>query len=309
MKIACIAQRQTVPKGGIPAYEAMISALKADGHEIKHHQSPIPADMCLLWSVQFRNPKRREIYDWYRSQGIPVLVIEVGALNRNTLWRVGLNNIDWTAEFGLRQPLETGRYKNIGLNPRPWREDRGERILITLQNDKCANWPYTYSSYEWLIETIRMLKRHTDRKITVRPHPRKRDPIPPEVQRSKGVTVEIPKLEGGGVDRTDFQTMLKSTWAVINVSSNPAVEAVLSGIPAFVASNNLASPVCETDIRRIEHPVLPKRKDWLNRVAHTEWTVEEIRAGIPWQRIKPYVKAATSPATVTDHSQGTAQGR
>lgn len=289
MKIACIAEHKTVPVGGQPAYKAMQEALKADGHYIQHHQSPFPADLCLLWSVQFRFPKRREIFNYYRQRNIPILVIEVGALNRNVLWRVGLNNIDWTAEFGLDQPLETDRWKKLGIDAQPWRENRGDTVLITLQNDKCPNWPFEYGSYDWLEETVQILKRHTDRPIIIRPHPRKRDPISPAVQRTKGVTVEMPKLIKGALDETDYQKVLKSTWAVINVSSNSAVEAVLSGVPGFVAPNNLASPVCETDVRRIEQPILPKRKEWLNRVAHTEWSVEEIRAGIPWQRLKPHL--------------------
>ena len=288
MDIACIAEKSLVPRGGTEPYNAMKSALKDDGHTIITANSPVQADLCLLWSVQFRVPKRQKIFDWYRKRGIPVLIIEVGALQRNILWRVALNNIDNTGQYGLGQPQDPQRPNDLGINLEPWRYERGENIYICLQNDRCANWPHSENLNQWLINTVRKLRRTTERPIVIRPHPRKREPIPPEVTHTQNVRVEIPQVKNTDPDGTDFQRILDDAWAVVNVSSNPGVEAVISGVPVFVAHNNLAASVGRTDVRRIENPVMPDRTDWLQDMIHREWSIDEIRQGIPWQRIKPY---------------------
>jgi hypothetical protein len=39
-------------------------------------------------------------------------------------------------------------------------------------------------------------------------------------------------------------------------------------------------------LKDIEQPLMPPREQWANKLAYTEWTVPEIREGLPWNRIR-----------------------
>jgi hypothetical protein len=87
-------------------------------------------------------------------------------------------------------------------------------------------------------------------------------------------------------DDTNFKKILQSTWAVVNHSSNPAMESVIHGIPVFVSEDSLCYDVGNHTFADIEHPAMPDRTNWSSQLAYTEWTIDEIRLGEPWQRIR-----------------------
>ena len=41
------------------------------------------------------------------------------------------------------------------------------------------------------------------------------------------------------------------------------------------------------DLADIEKPWMPDRTAWLEDIAHTEWTVDELASGYPLQRLLP----------------------
>ena len=96
----------------------------------------------------------------------------------------------------------------------------------------------------------------------------------------------MPKRDWTTYDDTDFKKILKSTWAVVNHSSNPAMEAVFNGIPVFVSESSLSHDVGNTNVADILHPAMPARQNWCNWLSYTEWTTDEIRSGLPWARIR-----------------------
>ena len=64
------------------------------------------------------------------------------------------------------------------------------------------------------------------------------------------------------------------------------MESVFNGIPVFVSESSLCYDVGNSSITDIEHPAMPNRQQWANKLAYTEWTTDEIRDGIPWRRIR-----------------------
>jgi hypothetical protein len=129
----------------------------------------------------------------------------------------------------------------------------------------------------WLKDTVDHLRNFTNRPIVVRPHPRQSVVMP------TGVTVQQPhKL---ATDSFDFDSALTDTWAVVNHNSGPGSQAIIAGVPAFVGLSSLASSVGNLTMGNIENPIRPDREQWLNQVAHTEWTVDEIATGLPLARL------------------------
>jgi len=73
---------------------------------------------------------------------------------------------------------------------------------------------------------------------------------------------------------------------VVNHSSNPAMEAVINGIPVFVSADSLCYEVGNHSLTQINNPKMPDRTEWANRLSYTEWFEDEIDKGLPWQRIR-----------------------
>jgi len=261
-----------------PVWNAVKSGLSKLGHTVDENN--IDTDIPVIWSLLWhgRMIKNKIIWDKFRSQNKKVLVIEVGGIKRNTTWKVGINGINRLADFGPKNN-DDARATQLGLNMRPWRT-QGEHILLCLQHDKSEQWKDMPSLEQYVLDTVKQIRQHTDRKIIVRSHPRC---ILPAQLRLDNVVYEMPKQIENTYD--DFDLNFANAWAVVSWSSNPGIHAVLNGIPAFVGEQSLAYDIANHDFSTINSPKTPDRQQWLNDYAHTEWTIEEIAQGIPFSRL------------------------
>lgn len=74
---------------------------------------------------------------------------------------------------------------------------------------------------------------------------------------------------------------LTGAWAVVAFNSNAGVEATLAGIPAFAADPGaMGYSILNHDLSTIESPAMPDRTGWLYDLAYTQWTLDEIAAGM-----------------------------
>jgi hypothetical protein len=94
-------------------------------------------------------------------------------------------------------------------------------------------------------------------------------------------------------DSFDFDSALRNAWAVINWNSGPGVQAVINGVPAFVGPTSLATPVANLDLTKIENPSRPDRSQWVDLIASTEWTLEELITGYPIKRLLSAIPGQT----------------
>jgi hypothetical protein len=219
----------------------------------------------------------RRVWDSCQLRGKPVIVLEVGGIKRGTTWKVGLNGINRDAYFGDCGNNES-RAQELGLKTKPWRTD-GEYILICGQHDKSLQWQNQPSMSNWFLQTYDEIRKHTDRPIIFRPHPRCR--LPAIEYGLKYVYRQEPKHIDGTYD--DFDMDFNNVWTTVSYSSNPGIHSIIAGIPSFVSNHSLAYPVAnDIDfLHDIESPLMPDRQQWLNDYAHTEWTTEEIAQGLP----------------------------
>ena len=154
-------------------------------------------------------------------------------------------------------------------------------MCIRDRHNKSHQWRNQKSVQTWLFESIDLLRQYTNRKIIIRPHPR--CPIPGIQYEFKNVVVQNPQHVQGTYDDFDFDPT--NAYAVVNWSSNPATQAVMTGGPVFVVPDSLAYDVGNTNLATINNPRMPDRTQWLNDIAHTEWRIEEISQGIPIKRL------------------------
>jgi len=259
-------------------WEAVQSGLQRLGHSVDQNNldTEVPVIWSLLWNG--RMTKNKSVWEHFRSKNKNVLVVEVGGIKRNTTWKVGLNGINRAGDFGPKNN-NNDRVKQFNLDLKPWRTD-GEHILVCLQHTKSEQWKNMPTQEQYVIDTVNTIRKHTDRKIIIRSHPRCVLQNPPILE---NVNYEIPKQIANTYD--DFDLNFSNAWAVVSYSSNPGIHAVLNGIPAFVGEQSLAYDVANTDFSTVNSPKTPARQQWLNDYTHTEWTIEEIAQGTPFSRL------------------------
>jgi len=241
-------------------------------------------DIAVIWSVlwQGRMQSYKKIWDRYRNAGKPVVVIEVGGLLRNISFKIGINGINRDADFA-NQTFDDQRWPLFKHELRPW-NPTGDLIVICGQHDASEQWKGLPKMSTWIEQQITEIRKYTTRPILVRPHPR--NTITFDENKFKNVKVRLPKKDYMTYDDTDFKATLERTWAVVNHSSNPAMEAVIKGIPVFVSESSLCHDVGNTKLADINTPAMPNRLTWANQLAYTEWFADEIEQGLPWARIR-----------------------
>ncbi len=265
-----------------PVFAAFTQGAKKIGHEVVEHD--ITADVMVIWSVLWHGKmeQNKKIWDTAKKLKKPILVLEVGCLKRNETWKVMLNHINNRGFFGLDWDVIPGRAKKLGLQLTPWTMN-GYNILICGQHSKSEQWVGMPHPVEWLKSTVDAIKKNTDKPIVFRPHPR--DWHWAANFKYKDVRVKIPKQISGTYDDFDFDQDLKNSWAVVNPSSNTGIQSIINGIPAFVTIDSLAVSVGNVDFERLDNPLRPKREDWFEWLAYSEWTLDEIAEGTPIYRL------------------------
>ena len=260
-----------------PVFDAFAHSLVDSGHTVVYNDST--ADVNVIWSVLWNGRMARNEAVWQQHK--PIIVLEVGGIKRGTTWKVGLNGINRDAYFG-DMGNGSDRTTLLNLEVKPWRTD-GEYILVCGQHDKSLQWQNMPRMSNWFLQTYDEIRKHTDRPIIFRPHPRCRLE---HIERGlKHVYRQEPQHVNGTYD--DYDMGFDNIHCTISYSSNPGIHSVIAGVPSFVSTHSLAYDV-GNDIdflHDIENPMQPDRQQWLNDYAYTEWTVEEISQGLPFKRL------------------------
>lgn len=264
-----------------PVFDAFATSLHSAGHTVTVNDWD--CDVAVIWSVLWfgRMAGNQKVWEHFRAINKPVIVLEVGGIQRGTTWKVGINGINSDANFGAKGNDST-RADLLGLEAKRWTND-GQHILVCGQHDKSLQWQGMPRMSNWFLNTYDEIRKHTDRPIVFRPHPRCRlDHI------ERGLR-HVYRQEPNHINDTydDFDLDFNNVWATVSYSSNPGIHSILNGVPAFVGTSSLAYDV-GNDIdflHDIEEPHMGARQHWLNNYAHTEWTIEEISQGLPLKRL------------------------
>tara|TARA_R110000772_G_scaffold95115_1_gene193295 strand:- start:4154 stop:5005 length:852 start_codon:yes stop_codon:yes gene_type:complete len=248
------------------------------------------ADVAVIWSILFsgRMRQNKQVWDHFKSQNKPIIVIEVGSIFRDKTWRVGIGGINNLANFANKEHLDIKRVDKFKLRVRPYKKS-GEFITIATQRQDSSQWDGMPPTDVWIKNNVDQIKKYTDKPIIIRPHPRDK------ITNWKKLAAKLPELyfdvpvSTGIGDAVNFKDILDRTWCVINHSSGPALEAVLDGVHVYTGAASFAYPLSIRNWKDLENPPRIDRTEWLHEFVHTEWWTEEIKEGIPWNRLRPYL--------------------
>jgi len=272
-----------LPGNASEVYPQLLEAIGATDTVV---ENSMDADAALIWSVLWygKMSANKRVWDHYRAQNKPVIVIEVGGLIRNETWKLGINGINRDADFALEEYMPDDRANKLGIVLKPWQQE-GEYVLVCGQHGHSEQWRYMPDMDTYYRNTITEIRKHTDKPIVVRSHPRFRESLhwSCDVQwyKDNDVTWNIPKHIQQTYDSFDLEHMLKHTHFCVSHSSNAGLTSVIQGVPAVVSEHSLAWDVSTTMGQWLSKP---ERHNWLNRLCYVEWRADEI--GVQWQRIR-----------------------
>lgn len=257
-----------------PVFDAVKQGCERLGHTIVDSQE----NLAVIWSVLWmgRMQANQAVYEQCLKKNIPVLIVEVGNLRRNHTWRLSLENINGLGYFANDTEIDSHRAKKLGVTLRDPDLERNQHIVLACQHKRSLQWKNMPATEQWVQESVAAIRKYTDRKIIVRPHPRNliRLSLP-------GVEVQLPKKIKDSYDNFDIDY---NCYCLVNYNSGPAVQAAIFGTPVICDQSSLAYPVSDV-IENINQPTLPDRQQWFDKLCYTEWTVDEIQQGIPLVRL------------------------
>lgn len=175
---------------------------------------------------------------------------------RETYFRVSKNRLQHSGEM---DETDGSRWASLGLDFEAWREP-GEHIVVCPASDQFMRLAAGYTG-NWKADILAELSRYTKRPIRFRPW-----------------------MANKGVAYKTLPADLEGAWALVTYTSASAITALRCGIPAVVTAEDCISrPMARTSVADIECPYFPEyRERWAMVVADNQWTVQEMRDGLPF---------------------------
>jgi len=268
------------------------------------------ADVLVQTNIKGGKKERKlgHIYQYVLDSNKPFICLESAVFRRNMPDPPHVNAYhrwNWSSYF-----RDEGIYNNKNCPPDRWKQiqktqridikdwkTKGDYVLLVLQrpgDTSLKNLISIHGSYENFITfTVNEIRKYTDRKIVVRPHPSRRlwqleiikkcnlkDVIISENKSREGM------LSGGDQLYADF----KNAWAVVGFNSNALTESVCEGIPTFsMCPSSMAWECSNKTLKLIEQPKMFDRQQWLNNLGYCQWTEKECFDGVPWQHLKKVI--------------------
>lgn len=254
----------------VPVMQAILDSLRSAGHTME--QNSLDADAAVIWSALWygRMAPNKKVYEHYRAQNKPVIIVDVGALYRGETWKIALNHINRLGYYGHTENLDMDRPSKLGISL-ALNLSRNPAVLIAAQHRfslQLAN----QNHEEWIMEQVNEIRKVSDRPIVIRPHPR--SPLNVDTL-NKTITIEKPAKIADTYDSFDMHF---DYHAVVNYCSGPGIQSAISGTRPIVGTYSLALPV-SVSITDIDRPYDIDRDHWLVEICHTEYTVNEIKEG------------------------------
>jgi hypothetical protein len=236
-----------------------------------HQYNGPNADVAVFYG--YTEELRRVMRD-YRRHGKAVYV-DLGYWGRHEggrragFHKIAVNGRHPTDYF-MAKRFKPDRFRHFGIEIKPWRQ--GRKVIVAGMSAKAAR-AEGFMAEQWERQTIAELRKVTDRQIVYRPKPNWAGARP---------------LEHAGYSHPTepLEMALMDCHAIVTHHSNVAVDGLLAGVRCF-AWDGVAKPMGLHDLAKIEAPAEPdNREEWAAAVAHTQWTVEEMMRGLPWQHLK-----------------------
>lgn len=234
---------------------ALARGFGAEAHRVINGEPPDDENPFVVWGQEWLTLR---IVPQAYERGRPFWCIDNGYWNPARGTDRGYYRLTYRSMTPVLLP-KTDDLRMAVVPLRAWRGD-GRHVVLAMPGVHFGA-ALGIDVGEWCARIEGELRAHTDRPIKIR----LRD------------------------SRIPLSRDLDRAWALVTHSSNVAVDAVIAGMPVFVAPTSAAAPVGRTDLD-IENPVMPPRKRWLRSLASQHFTIAEMASGEAWRWMRRIAK-------------------
>lgn len=236
--------------------EAMAAGLRAIGID----------PVCATGSASAT--KHVAVWGWrlgaiLRKRGHEVLVMERGYLGDRFAWTsLGWNGLNGHASFPEVE-ASPNRFDSVA-SLKPWKRG-GDYVLILGQvpNDASLQGRNMMPLYaDWAMKAANSYEAP----VHFRMHPK-------ALEKGHRQLVPGTVASSGSLDEALDRALVAICW-----NSNSAVDAVLAGVPTVTLDKG--SMAWDVTAHRIGDLHRPARETWAHRLAHRQWSLDEIRSGV-----------------------------
>jgi hypothetical protein len=182
---------------------------------------------------------------------------------KKTIFRLSVNNFQ-NVDSIIDRPSD--RWEQLNIDQHSFKQ--GSSIVVVPPDRKIVHTLGLGSEDQWIDETVVKIKKFTNREIKIRKRPE------PRADR---------------VVSNTFKDFIKDdTFCVVGYSSNALVEAAMTDIPVIPLGHSATKSLYSYQLEDIEKikPAYPSDKQaWLNHLAYSQFTREELISGLAWELI------------------------
>ncbi len=256
---------------------AMAAGMRRHGETVTMDEGPVRAgcDLMVTWGTRYASA-----FDIHTRAGDDVLVMERGYIGDREAWTsLAFNGLNGRGEFivpemdvdHVSRYYENFRHLILWQKPDP-SPIRSKYALILGQVPGDKSLENIPNLEQWYLDRAQDLM-DAGYDVLFRTHP-----VRPSIA-PKGI--ELCKAP-------DLKTALAGAQLALAYNSNSLVDAVLSGTPAVCYDQGaMAAPVCtDSRVTDIRSPTANERREWGQRLAWCQWSMEEIRDGAAWDMLR-----------------------
>lgn len=244
-------------------------------------------------------------FDFILNSQKPFIVSESNPFRQYDGWlRFGWSSYKWTKGNFNNDNVDDTRWKRFqkitGVTFKEWHSP-GDDIIIMGQKegDSALNEMYEQgydNFYDWVNVVIKNIRKHTDRRIVIRPHPRNLDKTLNQVNtkilvnhKKNNVVLSENLTKGGNQGGEGLSADLARAHCVVSFNSNSSVEAAIEGVPVFSLNDgSMTYPISHKNLSQIENINYDiDITDWQNKIAYTIWNKPDVISGECWEHLKP----------------------
>lgn len=204
-----------------------------------------------------------------RHHGRRLLMVESAFLWRGEYYQVGWGGTAGHADFNTFAATSLDRAFALGLPVKSQRLRPDGPVVVIGQLPRDVQVQDT-DHKAWCRDTVDYY-RAQGLPVIFRPHPK---------VDSRGEYGVDPRF----FDSRSLAEVLEDARAVVTWNSTTGVESVLAGVPTIAMDRgSMAYDVAAHDLDTLDH--VPGRGVWLARLAYAQWTLDEMRAGLPWRHL------------------------
>lgn len=173
--------------------------------------------------------------------------------------RISKNSLQFN--LPINQECSDDRFIKTGVSIR--RKTPGKNILLCPPSQKALSY-WGVNLQEWLEETQKEIEKYTDRPVVVRE------------KQNRHIRTN---------DDTMEMALQRDVHCMVTYNSIAAVESLILGKPVFTMGPNAAEPLANTDLARIENPMIPtvdRIREFCCNLAYAQFTPEEMINGTAW---------------------------